>query len=347
MREVVLFRDREENLKGAADLSVDIRVPVGLPVLETAAFIERCEAAGFSGVGIHDHQHSGRDVYLTLGLAAARTSHLTLYPATSNPVTRHPAVLASLAHTLEEIAPSRVLLTLAPGFLAVRNIGHRRARIDEMRDAVVVIRRLLAGEEVTFAGQTTRLLNVSERPTPVYLLAAGPRMVELAGEVADGAFLMTGLDPRAIEAAHRHLDAGARRAGRDLTGFGIVHIVTMALESDGFDPLRWPQSWLAPGHPWIAYPSRSNLYWLREAGLDLADDVQPEEIDDQQAARICDAFGLFGTAEHCADRIRRAVAESDLKRVFIFPAHTQAGGYEMPGREIEAFRRVIFPALQA
>jgi len=320
---------------------------VGLPVLETAAFIEKCESAGFAGVGIHDHQHSGRDVYLTLGLAAERTSRLALYPATSNPVTRHPAVLASLAHTLEEIAPSRVLLTLAPGFLAVRNIGHRRARVDELRDAVVVIKRLLAGEEVTFEGQATRLRNVSDAPTPIYLLAAGPRMVELASEVADGVFLMTGLDPRSHALARRHLEAGAQRAGRELNDFGVIHIVTMALEGDGPDPLKWPQSWLAPGHPWIAYPSRANLYWLREAGLDLADDVQPGDIDDEKAARICDAFGLFGTAEHCADRLLRAVAESDIKRVFIFPAHTQASGYEMPEREVEAFRDVIFPALRA
>ena len=83
-------------------LKVDIRVPVGLPVHETADFIASCEVAGFSGVGIHDHQHSGRDVFLTLALAAQRTSKITLYPATTNPVTRHPSVLASLAHTLEE-----------------------------------------------------------------------------------------------------------------------------------------------------------------------------------------------------------------------------------------------------
>ena len=40
-------------------IKVDLRVPVGLPVAETAAFIQRCEAAGFWGVGVHDHQHSG------------------------------------------------------------------------------------------------------------------------------------------------------------------------------------------------------------------------------------------------------------------------------------------------
>ena len=101
-------------------LKVDLRVPVGLPVKETASFIQRCEEAGFSGVGVHDHQHTARDVYVVLALAAERTSHLTLYPATSNTVTRHPMVLASLAHTLEEVAPGRVLVTLAPGWLRIR-----------------------------------------------------------------------------------------------------------------------------------------------------------------------------------------------------------------------------------
>ena len=99
-------------------LKVDIRVPVGLPVRETADFIAGCELAGFSGVGVHDHQHSGRDVFLTLALAAERTSSITLFPATTNPVTRHPMVVASLAHTLEEIAPRRIRLnrrTRLPG----------------------------------------------------------------------------------------------------------------------------------------------------------------------------------------------------------------------------------------
>ena len=64
----------------------------------------------------------------------------------------------------------------------------------------------------------------------MYLLAAGPRMVELAGEVADGAFLMVGLHPASVAAARRHLEAGARRAGRSLDGFHTVFIVTIALE---------------------------------------------------------------------------------------------------------------------
>src|SRR3954467_3490069 len=98
---------------------VDVRVPVGRPLPELTKFIASCEDAGFHGVGVHDHHHSGRDVYAALTLAAATTGKLALYPATTNPVTRHPLVLASIANSLAEIAPGRAMLTLAPGFLSV------------------------------------------------------------------------------------------------------------------------------------------------------------------------------------------------------------------------------------
>ena len=328
-------------------MQVDIRVPVGLPLPQTADFIAECEAAGFSGVGVHDHQHSGRDVFLTLALAAERTTHIRLYPATTNPVTRHPTVLASLAHSLEEIAPGRVCLTIGPGYLAVANIGQPKASLQTMREAVGTIRRLLRGEPVVVNGAETRLRNVSDRPTPVYMTAAGPRMMELAGEVADGALMLVGLHPAAVGAARRRLEAGAQRAGRDLTDFRTIYIVPMTVDEDGRRARRWPQQWFRPGQPYLKYPSSANLVWLREAGIDLPDDVVPERIPDDQAERICDAFGLFGTAGECLHRIRRAAAESGIAHVFIFPTHTQQGGYDLPHREVEAFRNVIFPGLRS
>ena len=130
-------------------MQVDIRVPVGAPVVQLADFIARCEAEGFDGVGVHDHPHAGRDVYVTLALAAQRTTRLRLYPATSSPNVRHPLLLASLANSLEDIAPSRISLTVAPGFLSVRSIGKSRADIATMRQAVLAIRQLLAGEMAT------------------------------------------------------------------------------------------------------------------------------------------------------------------------------------------------------
>ncbi len=326
-------------------MKVDIRVPMGLPVPQTADFIAGCEDAGFSGVGMHDHQHSGRDVFLTLALAAERTSSVSLYPATTNPVTRHPMVLASLAHSLEEIAPERIRLTVGPGYLAVGNIGRPRATVDAMRQAILTIRGLLRGERLQFNGVESRLRNVSERPTPVFMTAAGPRMVELAGEVADGAMLLVGLHPRAVEAARRRLEIGAARSGRSLDDFHAIYITPTTVSDDGPGARRFPQQWFRADQPYLKYPSDSNLVWLREAGIDLAADFVPENISDDQAAEICDAFGLFGTPEECLTRLRRARRESGIEHVFIFPTHTQDGGYDMPQPDVDSFRDTIIPGL--
>jgi 5,10-methylenetetrahydromethanopterin reductase len=326
-------------------LRVSIRVPVGRPLPDLAAFVARCEDIGFDGVGIHDHPSSGRDAYLALALAARATHRIRLFPATSSPLVRHPLVLASLAHSLEEIAPGRSHLTVAPGFISTRSIGQPRAGVSLMRDALHDLRRLLAGEAVEFGPTSTRLRNRSATPPPVYLLAAGPRMIELAGEAADGALLMVGLHPASIRAALRHLEAGAARAGRSLTGFPVAFVVTLGLGPDVTVGLRWVRSWFAPGQPFLAYPSASNLRWLDKAGFTIDATHDPVAIPEDRAHRIADAFGLFGSPERCAERLLRAREEAGIEDVFLFPAHDLAGGYDMPEAEVAAFERVIRPRL--
>src|SRR5262252_7615109 len=296
-------------------IRVALRVPVGRPLPHLAAFVLRCEEAGLDGVGIHDHPSSGRDAYLALALAGRATHRLQLFPATSSPLVRHPLLLASLAHSLEEIAPGRTWLTVAPGFISTRSIGMQRASVAVMREAVLTLRRLLAGEEVEFGRTSTRLRNRGANPTPVYLLAAGPRMIELAGEVADGAFLMVGLHRAAVRAALRHLEAGAGRAGRSLAGFPVVFVITLGLGADAQVGMRWVRSWFAQGQPFLTYPSTSNLRWLKEAGFELDEAHDPAGISEHQANQIADAFGLFGSPERCADRLLQAREEAGFERV--------------------------------
>ena len=326
-------------------MKIDLRVPVGRPLPDVAEAIARAEDAGFDGVGVHDHPHSGRDVYMALALAAARTRRVTLYPATSSPAVRHPLLLASAAHSLEEIVPGRARLTIASGFLAARSVGRPRATVAAMREAIVQVRALLAGERQTFAATETRLRNVTARPTPVFLLAAGPRMIELAGEVADGALLFVGLHRDAIARARRHLAIGAARAGRSLADVPVIFIVTLGLDRTVKAASEWVRRWFEPGRPLLAYPSASNLHWLRAAGFDFDEDLDPATIGDDVALRVADAFGCFGPPEHCAERLLRAKEEAGVDHVFVFPAHDLAGGYTMPDAEIDAFRRIIAPRL--
>jgi 5,10-methylenetetrahydromethanopterin reductase len=170
-------------------------------------------------------------------------------------------------------------------------------------------------------------------------------MIELAGEVADGAFLMVGLHPAAVRAARRHLETGAARAGRSLANFPVVFVTTLGLGADAHVGARWIRSWFAPGQPFLNYPSASNLRWLKEAGFELAESHDPAAIPEEKANRIADAFGLFGPPERCAERLLQAQAEAGVEQVFLFPAHDLAGGYAMPEAELQAFAKVMRPKL--
>ena len=168
-----------------------------------------------------------------------------------------------------------------------------------MRDAILNIKSLLSGESVMYGEVDGYLRNVSTQPTPVYMTAAGPKMLELAGEIADGVMAMVGLDPRIIAAATEHLSIGAARAGRNLKDIPVVFITHLAIDKDQDKAQSWPQRYLAPKKPWLSYPSKSHHYWLRQIGIDLPDSIDPTTISTKLSHQICDALGLFGTPEYC------------------------------------------------
>src|SRR5918992_4419848 len=87
-------------------------------------FIEWCRVAeetGFDIIGIADSQSLYREVYVSTTLCAVNTSRIRFGPRVINPLTRHPAVPASAAATLEELAPGRTMLGLGIGDSAVYN----------------------------------------------------------------------------------------------------------------------------------------------------------------------------------------------------------------------------------
>src|SRR5438132_1385455 len=109
----------------AYPVQVSLRIPGTSPMPELLRLTQDVEAAGFDGAGILDSQLLCRDTFVTLGQAATRTSRLTLFPAVTNPFSRHVSVLASAIQTVAELAPGRtkVRMGMAPTMAEARRMA--------------------------------------------------------------------------------------------------------------------------------------------------------------------------------------------------------------------------------
>ena len=339
---------------------VHLRVPGTTPMPELMALIESIEAAGFDGAGILDSQMLSRDTFVVLGQAATRTTRLQLFPAVTNPFTRHASVLAGAIQTVEEMAPGRVKFVIGTGYTSASTIGRKPATLAEMRACITAVKALLASESVDWNGTPGRLGYASGRRIPVLMAASGPRAIEVAGEIADGVLLLVGLNRGIVETALAHLERGARRAGRRLDELEVIWAVrtgTAATTAEArrlarptavhWGILRWGGHWLEPAGVRIpkfeipdavgkVYPDLSHAHdW--DAAIDATAFVPDDVI-----AELCDALGLVGTPEDCAGRIAE-MAKLGVQNLYLMPFQTFVG----PAQEVRAFRDVVFPHLRA
>jgi 5,10-methylenetetrahydromethanopterin reductase len=301
-----------------------------------------------------------RDVYVALALAAQRTSTLDLMTAVTNPKTRHVSVLASLAQTVEDLAPGRLTLVIGSGYSAVNTIGKKAATLKEMRESITGLKALLAGEDVRFGDFQARLPYASGRKIPVLLAATGPRTIELAGEVADGALLAVGLHPGSMEAARSILHAGARKAGRDPETLEVVYLARVHV-ADDLDAARDMARPICA--QWALEPYRAR--WLREAGVDLPDLEVPPELQalypdiphaenweearrltsflsDDLVAEICDVIALVGGPDRLAARLRDLEGQG-VDKLFLSTMES----YAHPESTLRAFADGVFARLRS
>lgn len=189
------------------------------PPNDFAQTVQRAEAAGFDLAGVVDSQSIFRELYATLGIVADRTEEILLGPTITTAVTRHPVVTASAICTLNEHSSGRAILGLGTGDSAVYTLGERPARLADIETVIGLFHALFRGESHDYEGTDVRLKWVEEtareHDIPVVLAAEGPKTLRLAGRVADGVIIGTGLTPEILEDAIERVNAGAEAAGRD------------------------------------------------------------------------------------------------------------------------------------
>lgn len=178
------------------------------------------DEAGFRALWIPDSQSLMPEMTASMTVAALDTQTIQIFGGVTNPLTRHPAVLASAMSTVDDISGDRVSVSISTGDSAVFNVGLRPAKLSTLEAYIRTLRDLWQKGEATYDGRTVRLV-WPKRAVPIYMAAEGPRSLRLAGQIADGVIIGMGLTPEIVQGALGYLEDGLRDAGRSLDDIDV------------------------------------------------------------------------------------------------------------------------------
>lgn len=199
-------------------------------------------AADFDSVGTGDSQSLWGDPFVTMTTAALRTNKLGIRVGVINPVTRHPAVVASAMVGLQQLSEGRASLAVATGDSAVRNIHEPPATFAQLEEYCRALKGLWAGETVPYRGREIQLHWGVPIHVPLFMTPSGPKTLRLAGQIADGVTLMQALTPEALDNWLGYIRAGAAEAGRSMDQIEISCVAATCIaetEAAGIQTLRF------------------------------------------------------------------------------------------------------------
>jgi 5,10-methylenetetrahydromethanopterin reductase len=172
-------------LKEASSLHVSCAFA---PSSGTPDHIVLAEQLGYERAWCYDSPALYSDVWMTLSLAALRTSRIGLGPAVLIPSLRHPMVNAAAMAALAELAPGRTAAGIGAGFTGRYTLGQPPMRWVDVGAYVGVVRSLLRGEEALWEGAVIKLLDRDPVQVPIFIGADGPKGRALAADIGDGIF---------------------------------------------------------------------------------------------------------------------------------------------------------------
>jgi 5,10-methylenetetrahydromethanopterin reductase len=187
------------------------------------------EKLGFSHIWIGDSHLIWREAYVNLTAAALSTSKVKLGTGVTNPLTRHPSVVASTYATLEELAPGRFILGIGLGDSSVETMGLKPAKLVYFEKSLQQMRDLCSGKEVQLDTGKIHLKHPCKNKVPIYVAASGPKMLELSGRIADGIIVLVGVADEYLRQAKERIEAGAKAAARKLSDINLVLWVPCAV----------------------------------------------------------------------------------------------------------------------
>jgi 5,10-methylenetetrahydromethanopterin reductase len=294
------------------------------PIRDGMAYARQAEDLGFEAVW-QAESRLVREATVPMAAFAAVTERIKVGSGVIPIWTRNVGLLAATFVTLDELAKGRVVLGLGAWWepLASKVGVDRRKPLQAMRETVEATRRLLAMERVTYDGEFVHLDDVeidvvhgdrSPRQVPIYVGATGMKMMELAGEIADGVVLNYMVSPEYNKAAMQALAAGAARANRSVEDIDRPQLVVCSLDKDrdlALDRARELLTQYLGQQPHIMKASGVDPGLIEEIGKVMTWPAGPKEI--RQAMRLVpddavQSISASGTPEECKAKVREYVA---------------------------------------
>jgi len=207
--------------------------------------IELCQYAedrGFEAVW-QAESRLVRDAIVPMAAFAATTKKLKVGSGVTNNWTRNIGLLAATFLTLDDLAQDRIICGIGAWWdpLASKVGIKRRKPLSAMRETVEVLRRLLNMENVTFHGEFHYVDGIQldvvhgrtePRNVPIYIGATGMKMMELTGEIADGAVLNYLVNPKYNLQAMDALERGAKKAGKSIDDIDRPQLMICSVGED-------------------------------------------------------------------------------------------------------------------
>jgi 5,10-methylenetetrahydromethanopterin reductase len=204
--------------------------------------VRYAESRGFEAVW-QAESRLVRDAIVPMAAYAAVTERIKVGSAVINNWSRNIGLLASTFLTLDDLAPNRIICGMGAWWDPLaKQVGiDRRKPLTAMRETVTVMKRLLNMERVTFQGEFIHVDGIEldvvhgrrePRNIPIMIGATGDQMMELAGEIADGAILNYCVPLEYNDRALELLANGAKKAGRSLDQIDRPQLVVCSVNED-------------------------------------------------------------------------------------------------------------------
>ena len=285
----------------------------GMPPTDIVECVQLAEELGYESAWVAEGH--GGDQFSILTACALNTSRIKLGTCITSVFVRTAPTIAMAAASVDYFSGGRFILGLGTSHKVQVEPEHGLTfsrPVTRMRECIDIVRAILRDSDVSYHGEVYDIDNFElwfeplRREMPIYVAAVFPRMLEICGEVADGAMLTWCTLDHAATAA-RHVALGAEQAGRKASDVDVSTLIPCAVDEDrdeARDLMRQPIASYA-----AYFPRYRRL--MAEAGFAKeVEDVRAvwrqgrtQEALDLVPTGLIDEIALVGTADECRERL--------------------------------------------